>query len=98
EALPRPAVGLVDASHGDEDDEVSDVGGRDELLHSVDHPVVAVAHRAGRDRPGIRPGARLGQREGVLALAADAGLEVFLDLLVAALEEDAGYSSLHAHD
>ena len=64
----RPRRALVGAREQHERAGVAAV--RDPLLGPADHPAVAVRHRRGADRAGIRPEVGLGQGEGAEHLAA----------------------------
>ena len=74
--------------------------GGDELFRSAQHPVVAVAARAGLQRAGVGAGLRLGQREAADHLAARQGPEIALLLRLRAEAQDrqAGDGIVDAHD
>ena len=72
------------------DGEIGDVGMADEMLGAVQHPVVAVLHGGRLHAAQVGAGARLGHRQAVPFLAADAGEQVFFALLRRAGEQDVG--------
>ena len=81
--IARVGVGL-----GDEHDVVGAVAVGDVGLRPVDHPLVAVAHRARLDAGDVRAGVGLGDPEAGDLLALDRGHEVALLLLLGAEQED----------
>src|SRR5690606_9906340 len=83
------AAWAVLLARGHEDDGKSgDVGVADEMLGAVEDPVVAVLTRGGLHAAQIRPRAGLGHGEAVPGLAADAGVEILLLLLVRTGKQD----------
>ena len=68
-AVKRRALAVGDREH---DVEVGDAGVGDPVLRPVDHPLVAVEHRARAHRRGVRAGVGLGQAERRRPLAARA--------------------------
>ena len=82
------ALGLV--GHGHQDGEVGVAHPADPDLAAVDHPVVAVTHRAGHHAGRIAPRAGLRDRDGGGEFAARIGFQVLrLLLLVAGVHEHA---------
>lgn len=79
---------LVAVGDGEDDGEVGVPGVADEVLATVDHEGVAVAHCAGLDRIGVGAGARLGEGEAIGLFALHAGQQVVAELFSGAGHED----------
>ncbi len=62
----------------------------DEMLGAVEHPVVAILHGGRLHAAQVGAGARLGHRQAVPFLAADAGEQIFFALLRRAGQQDVG--------
>ncbi len=92
--VARVGVGL-----GHEHDEVGAVPVGDVGLRAVDHPLVAVAHRARLDAGHVGPGVGLGDPQAGDLLAPDRRHQVALLLLLAAEQEDrrGGHVGVHRH-
>src|SRR6266851_200111 len=72
----------------DHDHQVGELAVADEGLGAVDHPVIAVHHRAGLDRLQVRAGAGLGHGDGGYELAgAGLGDPLLLLLFVAVVQQ-----------
>ena len=76
---------------GDEDnDEIGDIGMRNEMLGAVDDPVVAIGFGKTFHAAHVGTGVRLGHGKRIEFLALDGRDQVFLALLVVAGHENAG--------
>ena len=76
------ALHLVRVGNGLNQEEVGGSGTGDEHLGAVENPVVTVPHGAGlHHAAGIRASLRFGLPEGVVQIAVDSGIQIFLLLL-----------------
>jgi hypothetical protein len=89
-------AGLL-VGHRKADVEVRDPEVRDPVLRPVDHPLVAVLHRARAHPAGVRARVRLGEREGRTPLSRRASREEALLELVGAEELDRQRAELLDH-
>ena len=76
------------AAGREEDHVVGEVGVADEVLHAVDHVVVAVAHGAALHAAHVAARVGFAHRHAVHALAADGRQQELLDLLALAGAQD----------
>src|SRR6185503_14127093 len=90
DALAWPALRLVHPADREDDGEVRQLGGAGEVLAAVEAPAGTVALGPRLDGHGVGAGARLAEREALLALAADGRQQVALALAVDAGEQDVG--------
>jgi hypothetical protein len=88
EAGHAPVGALLRVGDREDHGEVGLVAACDEGLLAVDHPLVAVADRAGADGLGVGARAGLGDGEAGAALTGDRGQEVALLLLLVGVVQD----------
>src|SRR5215831_4081217 len=79
---------LLGAGHGEQHNEVGDVGIADEVLGAVDDPVAAGPPGPGLHRTDVRAGPGLGHRQAVVPLAPDRRQQIGLHLVVLAGAQD----------
>ncbi len=88
--LLGPARRVFLAGGDEDDDEIGDVGVRNEVLGAVDDPVVAVLLRKAFHAAHVGAGVRLGHGQRIELVSAHGRQQVALALLVIAAHQDAG--------
>jgi hypothetical protein len=82
------ARGLFFPARHEADGEIGQIGMADEMLGAVQHPVIPVLPRAGLHAAQVGPRARFRHGKAIPFLAPDAGIEVFLPLLLGPCQQD----------